>query len=105
MNKIIELASDLINEISLSKDDRIEIAKILIDYNKEKEKHKRSYWIVYPCVWECANCHFWIDKYINSDFSFSDTHIKNFKWCPCCGAEMIYTKGSIGKNIENIKER
>lgn len=104
MRKTDELITLLQLEEPLSKEDRILAAKYILNYTKEKEKHKESNWIAYPSLWECANCKFWVDKYINLDFSFPDSYIKRFKWCPRCGSEMVFIKGSVGRDYESMED-
>lgn len=57
-----------------------------------KDKRRHAVWKKYPCVWECSNCKFWVDRYCSPDFSYPDDYIKNYRYCPHCGAEMEVIK-------------
>ena len=64
-----------------------------------KEKKTHAHWKSYPCVWECSNCKFWVDRYMgfvgldNKQYFRPIEFIKHLHYCPKCGSIMEDTYG------------
>ena len=65
-----------------------------------KDKKTHAHWNSHPCVWECSNCVFWIDRYMGfvgieepKQYYRPLEFIKHFHYCPKCGSVMEDTYG------------
>lgn len=59
-----------------------------------KDKKGHAHWKSSPCVWECSNCSFWIDRYVGfvglepKQYFRPIEFIRQFHYCPRCGCIM-----------------